>query len=147
MNTNTNAQVDIDSLLDVSLDDIADLPEFMVFPAGAHRCTIAFEKKMIGTHPAVELKLTALETVELTDPSETPLEAGTESSVAYMLDNEFGQGNMKKVMKPLAEHFGITQVSQLMEAAKGTECLVVTKKRQNKDKTATYLDVVSIQVI
>lgn len=143
MNTTTN----IDNLLDISLDDIADLPEFKVYPAGAHRCTIAFEKKMIGTHPAVELKLTLLETVELTDPSEVAPEAGTESSVAYMLDNEFGQGNMKKVMVPLAQHFGISNVSQLMEAAKGTECLVVTKQRQNKEKTQTYLDITSLQVV
>jgi hypothetical protein len=132
--------------LDISLDDIADLPEFLVFPAGAYRCTIAFEKKQIGTHPAVELKLTMLEVVELADPTDTPPEVGTESSVAYMLDNEFGQGNMKKVMVPLAQHFSESNVSKLIEAVKGAECLVVTKQRQNKEKTATYLDVVSLQV-
>lgn len=142
-----NDATNIDSLLDISLDSIADLPEFKVFPAGAHRCTVSFEKKQIGTHPAVEMKLTALETVELSDPNETPLVAGTESSVAFMLDNEFGQGNMKKVMTPLAQHFGISNVGQLMEAAKGCECLVVTKTRQNKEKTAVYLDVVSLQVL
>lgn len=143
MNDTTN----LDNLLDVSLDDIADLPEFKVFPAGAHRCTISFEKKEINKHPSVELKLKLVETVELTDPAEVAPEAGTESSVAYMLDNEFGQGNMKKVMIPLAQHYGISNVGALMEACKGAECLVVTKQRQNKEKTQTYLDIVSLQVM
>jgi len=138
---------DLDSLLDISLDDIADLPEFKVFPAGAHRCTMKLEKKQIGTHPAWELKLTAIETVELADPAETPLVTGTESSVAFMMDNEFGAGNLKKVITPIAQHFGIGKMGELAEASNGTEVLAVTKQRQNKDKTATYLDVVSLQVL
>jgi len=142
-----NANTDISALLDISLDDIADLPEFKVFPAGAHRCTISFEQKQIGVHPAVELKLVAVETVELTDPSETPLVAGTESSIAYMLDNEFGAGKLKQIVKPLAEHFGISNVGKILQEAKGLEVLVVTKTRQNKEKTATYLEITSLQVL
>lgn len=146
MNTNVS-NVSIDSLLDASLDDLADLPEFKVFPAGAHQCIISFEKKQIGTHPAVEAKLRMIATVELADPAEVAPEAGTESSVAYMLDNEFGQGNFKKLMKPLQEHFGLSKVSEILEAAAGLEVLVVTKVRQNKEKTQTYLDIVSLQVV
>ena len=139
--------MNLDDLLDISLDDIADLPEFKVFPAGAHRCTMVLEKKQIGTHPAWELKLTALETVELADPAETPLEVGTESSVAFMMDNEFGAGNLKRVITPVAQHFGIGKMGELAEASKGTEVMAVTKQRTNKEKTATYLDVVSLQVL
>ena len=142
-----NDMTNIDSLLDLSLDDIADLPEFKVFPIGAHQCTISFEKKQIGTHPVVEMKLVAIATVKLADPTETPLEAGTESSVAFMLDNEYGMGNMKKVMTPLAQYFGLSKVQEIIEASKGLEVLVVTKQRQNKEKTQTYLEIVSIQVI
>jgi hypothetical protein len=142
-----NDTTSIDSLLDSSLDDLADLPEFKVFPAGAHRVTINFEKKEINKHPAIELKLVMLETVELSDSTEEAPAAGTESSVAFMLDNEFGVGKFKEILKPLAEHFGVTQVSQILEAAKGAECLVVTKIRQNKEKTASYLDVVKLQVL
>ena len=46
-----------------------------------------------------------------------------------------------------AEHFGISKVSELIEAANGSECLVVTKVRQNKDKTQTYMDITKIQVL
>ena len=138
----------IDSILGVTLDDLPDLPEFKVYPAGAHRVAIKFEKKQIGDHPSVELKLTMVETVELKDPAvDQPVEAGTESSVAFMLDNEFGLGKLKEIMKPLAEHFGTGNLLQIIEEATGTECLVVTKVRQNKEKTQNYLDIVSLQVI
>lgn len=137
----------LDSLLDGTLDDLADLPEFKVFPAGAHRCTMKFERKEIGTHPAMELKLTLLETMELKEADEVAPNPGTESSVAFMLDNEFGVGNLKKILKPLAEHLGITKVSDIIAESAGLEVLVVTKIRQNKEKTQNYLDVVSLQVI
>ena len=139
-----NDQTNLDSLLDISLDDLADLPEFLVFPAGAHRCTVNFETKKIGEHPAVEVKLTLLEVMELSNASDTPPETGAESSCAYMLDNEFGQGNFKKLMTPLGQHFGVNKLSEIVEAAKGMEAVVVTKQRKNKDKTQTYLDIVSI---
>jgi hypothetical protein len=143
MNDTTN----IDSLLDMQLDDLADLPEFKVFPAGAHRATMKFERKEISTHPAIELKFKLLETVELSDPSEVAPDVGTESSVAFMLDNEFGVGKLKEVLKPLSAHLGVTKVSEVIEASAGLEVLVVTKVRQNKEKTQNYLDVVSLQVL
>lgn len=144
---NTNTDMNLDDLLDISLDDIADLPEFKVFPAGAHRCTMALEKKEINKHPAWELKLVAIETVELADPAEVPLEQGTESSVAFMMDNEFGAGNLKRVITPIAQHFGVSKLGELAEASKGAEVLAVTKTRQNKEKSQTYLEIVSLQVL
>ena len=139
--------VNIDSLLDGTLDDLADMPEFKVYPAGAHRVIISFEKKEINKHPAIELKCKLLETVELSDPSEVQPEVGTESSVAFMLDNELGQGKFKEILKVLSAHLGTVRPSEIMEQAKDMEVLVVTKVRQNKEKTASYLDIVSMQVL
>ena len=142
------SDANIDSLLAMSLDDLPDLPEFKVYPAGAHRVTMKFEKKQIGTHPAVEAKFTMIATEELTDPAkDQPVDAGTESSVAYMLDNEFGLGNFKELMKPLAAHFGLSSIPEIMEAAANLEVVIVTKTRQNKEKTQTYLDVTSLIVV
>lgn len=141
------SSTNLDNLLDLSLDDLVDLPEFKVFPAGAHRCTMKLESKEINKHPAIELKLTLIESVELADPAEEPAAAGTESSVAYMMDNEFGQGKFKEILKPLAAHFGLAKFGEIQEASSGSEVLVVTKQRQNKDKTQTYLEVVSLQVM
>ena len=149
------SDANIDSLLAMSLDDLPDLPEFKVYPAGAHRVTMKFEKKQIGTHPAVEAKFTMIATEELTDPAkDQPVDAGTESSVAYMLDNEFGLGNLKDLLKPLAEHFGIVTnekgatlavIAATNEA--NLEVVIVTKTRQNKEKTQTYLEITQLIVI
>lgn len=142
-----NDMIDVDSLLDSTLDDLADLPEFKVFPNGAHRVTVNFEIKEVNGKSAVELKMRALETMELQDPTATPLAAGDEGSVLYMLNNEFGQGGLKVILKPLAQGFGTSGIRDTMEAAADAECVVVTKQRQNKDKTQTYLSVTNIALV
>jgi len=142
----TNSNVDLDSILDSSIDDLADLPEFAVYPNGVHRVIINFEKKEVNKHPSVEMKMKALETVELANAGDTPLEAGTEASVLYMLDNEFGQGSFKAIMKTLGEATGAGKISEIMEAAQGMEVQVVCKVRQNKDKTQSYTGVTKIIV-
>lgn len=137
----------LNALLDMSLDDMQDLPEFKVLNNGAHRVTIEFETKEINKHPAVELKVKLLETLELADPSQEPDAVGTESSVAFMMDNEFGQGGLKEILKPLAAHFGTTKFGEIKEQAKGMEVVIVTKQRQNKDKTQTYLSITKLAVV
>ena len=146
-NVDSAMQSNIDNLLDQNLDDIADLPEFKPFPAGAHRVTINFESKPIGTHPALVMKLTAIETLELSDASATPVAPGDTTDVSFMLDNEFGLGNMKLALAPLAAHFGTSKASETTAAAQGAEVLVVTKVRQNKEKTQSYTEIVSLQVV
>jgi hypothetical protein len=134
----------LNSLLDASLDDLADLPEFGTYPAGSHKVTIKWEQKEVNKHPCVELQMTAIETEELSNPADTPLNPGTEGSVLFMLDNEFGQGKLKQIIKPLAAATGQTSLRGIMEHSNGMEVSVITKVRQNKDKTQSYTDVVKI---
>lgn len=138
--------VNIDSLLDGSIDDLADLPEFAVFPNGVHKVRIKWEKKEVNKHPALELKMALIETVELANAADTPLAVGAESNILYMLDNEFGQGKMKEIMKVLSAATGTAKISETMEASNGMEVQVVTKVRQNKDKTQSYTDITKIIV-
>ena len=149
MNTNTKqiTDRDLDNLLDISLDDIADLPEFTNFPPGAHTVSIKLEKKVVNNHPCVELGMTLISTEELADPTSEPVAPGSESSVLFMLDNEFGAGKFKKIVKPLAESLMTTSVKEVIEHSKGMECLVVTSIRKNKEKTQSYMDIVSLQVV
>jgi hypothetical protein len=137
--------VNLDSLLDATLDDLADLPEFAPYPAGAHKVTIELESKEVNKHPSIELKLKAIETLELADPTNSqPLAAGAESGVLFMLDNEFAQGNMKKVLRPLQEHLGVSSLRDIITQSKGMEVTVVTNVRWNKDKTQAYTNVTKI---
>lgn len=139
---------DIDNLLDASLDDLADLPEFKPFPAGAHRVIISFKEKVINKHPSIEMSMKAIETLELAEAvteENKPLVAGAETSVAFMLDNEIGQGKFKEVLKVLYPLTGAATNRQCLDAANGMEVTVVTKKREDKnEKGKFYTDVVGV---
>ena len=146
MNQETAASANLDSLLDSTIDDLADLPEFAVFPNGVHKVVIKWESKEVNKHPCLELGMTAVETVELANAADTPLVAGATSSVLFMLDNEFGQGKMKSLMQTLATAVGTKSIRETMEASNGMEVQVVCKVRQNKDKTQSYTDVTKVIV-
>lgn len=137
--------IDVSDLLDSSIDDLADLPEFATFPAGAHSAKISFSWKKVNEQRALEVKLTAIETQELANPQEdTPLTAGTETTVLYIWGNEFAQGKIKPILVALGKHHGLSNVVQIIEASQGMEVVVVTKVRQNKDKTQSYTDLVNV---
>lgn len=143
----------LDQLLDGTLDDLADLPEFKSFPPGTHRVTVSMvdktaKDKLVGGHPAYELRMKYLETIELAASDDVSPVVGSEDSVLYMLDNEFGQGALKKILTVAAAQFGAKPNRILLnEDMQNVECLVVTKSRQNKEKTKSYTDIVELQII
>ena len=124
-----------DALLDANLDDLADLPSYENFPAGVHKATLSITKKEINSKPMMEIKLTAIETVELSKPEEDkPVTAGQVSSALYDLTNEYAQGNFKKLVSPLAASLGVTSIREIIEQAEGTEVEAVTAFRKGKAK-------------
>lgn len=141
------SEFNLDSLLDGTLDDLADLPEFKPFPVGTHYVVMTLAQKKVGTHPAIEVTMKAIETKELANAEDTPLKQGDETSVAYMLDNEYGQGGFKELMKAAAEKFGVKSNRDLMADLQGAEVLVVTGIRQNKEKTQSYTNIKTLAVI
>ena len=147
MTTENTQEFNIDSLLDGTLDDLADLPEFRPYPAGTYRLRFSVEadKKLKQIYFA---KLKVLETVELTDASETPVEAGAETSVRYDLSNQFGQGNFKKLMSSVAEHYGSKSMRELLEEVRNpVEAVAVVKQNVNKKDGKIYTDIVEIQIV
>lgn len=140
----------ISSLLDSNLDDLADLPEFVVPPAGAYNATIlSVEEKKIGDHPAVEAKFKLMETMELASASDAPVAPGTECGVSFMLDNEFGVGGMKAFLKPLQVALGTSSARETMAGAKGMSIMLVTKVRSGKGDNADkkYLGIQKVEVL
>lgn len=142
---------ELDSLLDAKLDDLSDVPEFKVFPAGVYKVTFSAEAKKLGEHPAVDLTFTVVEVLELAAATETPPAVGDTSSAAYMLDNDIGQGQLKEILKLLQETFLPSEtgasIRAILEAAKGAEVQIVTKVRVNKnDASQKYLQVVKLSV-
>jgi hypothetical protein len=109
---------------------------------------MTMEQKVVNKHPCIEVKLKALETVELPSGSEEePASVGQEATVLYMLDNELGQGKFKKLLKQLAETYGTDKTNrEIMEESQNAEVLVVTTLRANKDKTKMYMDIDAVAV-
>lgn len=148
----SNDEFNVDAILDGTLDDLADMPEFKPFPAGTHAVTLKIvdktaKKDRVNGHPGFEFKMTAVETIELADSSETPLVAGAETSVLYLLDNEIGQGAFKNVMKAAVEAFGPKTNRELLADLQGATVAVVTRLRENKDKTRKFTDLVELKVM
>lgn len=147
--------VDIDSLLDGTLDDLADVPEFKPWPDGAHRATIKWDLKEVSGQKCPELTATAIETMELADPTnDQPLAANDSTSVLFMFKkkdgtaNEIGQGQFKELIAPLVAATGAASPREAMDKANGMEVLLVSKKRADKnDKTKFYTSFTSLQVI
>ena len=122
---------DLDTLLDVTLDDLQDLPSFDTFPAGVHQCTASFGTKEINGKAAVTLDFKLIETVELANTQDTAPKAGDTSNTMFMLDNEYGRGNLKKCAAPFMEALDFTSMRELVEGAKDVEVVLVSSLRQD----------------
>jgi hypothetical protein len=139
---------DLDNLLDITLDDLEDLPSFEPFPAGAHQVLASFATKDINGKAAVELSLKLVETVELDDSTAKPPKAGDVSSTMFMLDNEYGRGNLKKCAAPFGEALQFSTIREIVEGVKEVECVVLTSVRVDKnDPDKKYLQVKEINVL
>lgn len=141
--------INIDDLLDATLDDLEDLPEFKPFPPGVHAALATLSIKEVNDKQAVELALKGQETLELSEPSkDTPIQAGHETSVLFKLNNEFGRGNMKKLLKPIGEALGLTVTREIIEQCKDMPVVVLTSYRKNKeDPTSPYMNVKELNVV
>jgi len=146
-----NDATSIDSLLDSTLDDLADLPEFKIFPAGAYNGSVKMTVKKMGENMGVELSFTNNEVVELSDPTAEAPAAGATTSVGFLLNNEFGQGDLKKTLTSIKEGLGLPDgmtSREMMEAAEGTVCMVVFGVRTDKkDATKQYQALKSVTVL
>lgn len=137
----TQANNDLDSLLDATLDDLADIPEFKPFPAGAHKLTINFERKTDAVVPTIIVKLTYIEPVELAENQIEGITEAKQGDTTNLLlqfknkdgsKNEFAEGTFKMIIAGLKESFPGSTNGEIMEAAQGAEILAVTSVRANK---------------
>jgi hypothetical protein len=129
---------DLDSILDATLDDLADVPEFKPFAAGTHLATLTTETKLIQNKAAVEWKLTLVEVLELANPEDVPPKAGDTCSGAFIFKNndgtknELAEGQFKEMLRPLQAHLGTTSNRETLEAAQGVQVAVTMTQRAGK---------------
>lgn len=160
--TELNQDMDLDNLLDETIDDLADMPETKPFPDGAHLVTLKIKrvtddkKKPVPGKYIVEAEY--ISEVELSDPDtaeENRSKEGDKCAVwIHTLTkegkkNELGQGQLKIIVKPLAEHLGVTTVSEVIAATEeGLQVIAVTKIRKAKAGSGyeDSMDIKQVQV-
>lgn len=137
MNDLTNSSTD--DILDMTLDDLEDLPTFAPYPAGAHRVLVSMELKTINDKQSVEVGLKLLEHIELAEPAkDEAMKEGAETSILCGLSNEYGRGELKKLATPIGIALGTSNIRDVIEQCKDLECIVVTWKQQDKNDKSVY---------
>lgn len=147
----------IDDILDGTLDDLKDMPEFKPFPVGLHKCIVNFETKEVAGFPGVEISLKLQETMEMSDPEAAPAAAGDETSTFYFLKHknpktaELGQGKLKLILMAIRDSFpGATTVRDLLKEGSGGTYVVATGVRDGKKEegktTKVYTDILALTV-
>jgi len=146
----------LDALLDGTLDDLADAPTFAPYPIGTHKVNFTMEIKDFdktekdgskGKVKKVVFDLVGIETVELPSGSDAaPIKAGDKTNMIFDLSNDYGQGDLKKVLAALSAKFGNKTNRELIEDAKSPlEALIITGQRSNRDdKSIKYTTLVEI---
>lgn len=138
----------LDSLFSANLDDLADLPSFETPAPGSYILTVSMDTKQINNKDAIEAAFEVVEVVELANPSDKAVPAGTKFSTAFFLDNEFGLGNLKKFLAPFSAHFGQGNIGTLIrDDMKNVQIACSVKNRKDKnDPSKVYASVDNITV-
>jgi len=142
---------DLDNILDLTLDDIADLPSYRPFAAGAHQVLVTMESKEVANKPSIEAKFKLIATMELADENlaeEDKPKEGDEANTLFFLDNEIGLGKFKAFANNFAEFAGTRNLKEIVEAVTEVECVLMNGVKADKnDKTKFYLDVKECTVV
>ena len=137
---------------DFLLDDIEDMPGFVVFPSGAYHVRLdkGIEKKEINDKNFYDIPMTVVEVAEISEKlaeHESPPKIGDIGNLLFARENKFGMGSFKSFVKPIAEKFNCKTVGELLDNSKGLELLIVVKRRYNKDKDSYNMNAVKSVVI
>lgn len=137
--------------LDMSLDDIEDMPGFLTPPTGAYVCEWReCEQKDVNDHPAFEVKFKIAEVHEVTgdlEDGEASPKVGDEFNLLYMADNKFGAGQFKELCKPIGVRLGTSNLGQIVAQAKGMQLLLVISRKYDKKKDKNFSKIKKVAVI
>jgi hypothetical protein len=142
-----------DNLLDATLDDLADLPAQGAFPAGVHKASMILSAPTPkpGKRQLIVAKFKHQAVVEMKDPAAVPPAPGDESTLIinmYKKDgsrNEYGEGQLKMLIKPLADGGLSGSTRELIEATKpGVDVTIVCSTREYEGNLQMVLNKIDL---
>lgn len=127
---------------DMLIDDIDDLPSFDPWPEGLYPVILedGITDETVGDHKAKKVVFKLLAPGEVSDNNKHNLKApivGDECQLVFMKDNEFGAGNFKKIISPIAQFVGVKTVGEACQQSKGVKghaFLTVRPGKKGTDK-------------
>lgn len=136
------------ALLDMSIDDIDDLPGFECPVNGVYTLKFSTSVKVVNDKDAVEASFEVIECNEQNNAADEPTKPGTKFSCLYFLDNEISQGKMKELLLPVAKHFDERNILKLItDTCKDLIVVAKVRRRADKnDKERFYPDVSGIVI-
>lgn len=135
-------------MIDFDLNDLPDLPAFVVWPAGSYnvegvslsKIDLNFGQEVI---PAIELKVKLVKANEVKPATAEPPAEGSEFSWNYPLvaDTEEATqkrlGALKRILAPIGQAFGTSSVPEIAAKFPGSSMLITTSVYVKKgDKLA-----------
>lgn len=148
-NDTTNDEV----LVDETLDDLADLPATNPFPIGAHKAAM-FLSRQKDKPTTIVVKFKHKEVMELTNATDEPPKPGDEATIWIHTKkkdgtkNEYGQGQLKSLITPIAERTGEKSVNALIESTKdGVEVAIVTGIQKGKDGNPDQMTIAKLMLL
>jgi len=143
--------VELGDILDKSIDDLMDLPKKDPPPNGHYRLQLKGGFKEINNKPKIVFTYKVLEPLELANPADME---NLKENVEFdeMFDpfggNEISEGYFKAAIKPIAEHFKVAQLRDVLSVIQaGIEVFGTVKKTQDKDDKERYYGKVSNIVV
>lgn len=139
------------SLLDANIDDLADLPPLEAPPTGMYTFNLKIvSDRKINDKEAVIMELEVVEVLEVANPEEADqAKVGQKFSEAFILGNEIAVGRMKMALKPIGEGLGVTKIADIIAATSaGVQITATNKRRVDKtDPDKKYASLSNITVL
>src|SRR5690554_1482952 len=140
---------DVFDILDQTVEDLHDLPEFKPWPAGTYLVELNSEIEEVEqtlengnkvNREVPKLSFTFKEVVELDNMDDTPPAENTKFFLSTYLvkkngeRNVFGEGQLKMVLSALVDMYpDATTNRQLIETCSGTILAITVRPRKRKD--------------
>lgn len=142
-----------ESLLDMNIGDIEDLPGFEAPYAGEYLLKLDAAVKVVNEKQTVELGYEVMECVKKNSDTDPDTKPGTKFSQLFFLTGEpdavkVSLGRLKEVLLPLAEKLGEGNLLLLVrDHLKGVQIKATCSRRQDKtDKERYYPTVKNVDL-
>jgi hypothetical protein len=144
----SNATIlDMDALMNASMDDIEDLPPVGVPPSGHYKFKVTAEtvtptesEANKGKKPQLKFNYEVLEVNELKDPAEEgEVQVGTKFTEFFSpikkdgTPNTVGMGFLKERVAPFAAAFGHVIMGDILQSINNVEFSASLKRKQDKN--------------